>query len=50
MVYALVDTASGAATMSVLDESSWCATIEIQQRYRFRVLGPLVADVSVVKA
>ncbi|MCB1001426.1 MAG: PaaI family thioesterase [Acidimicrobiales bacterium] len=51
VVYALVDTAMGAATMSVLDESSWCATIEIQQRYLAPVFsGPLVADVSVVKA
>ena len=31
--YALVDTAMGAATMAVIAEGAFCATIEIQIRY-----------------
>lgn len=31
--YALIDTAMGAATMSVVPAGSWCATIEIHVRY-----------------
>jgi acyl-CoA thioesterase len=51
VLFALLDTAMGAATMSVLDESSWCATIEIHTRFLEPVLGGrLSADVEVVKA
>ena len=51
VVFALVDTAMGAATMSVLDESSLCATIEIHTRFLEPVFaGGLRADVRVVKA
>lgn len=50
VVFALVDTAMGAATMSVLDEASLCATIEIQLRYLAPVFGgELTAEVRVVK-
>ncbi len=51
VVFALVDTAMGAATMSVLDDSSMCATIEIQLRYLAPVFtGRVTAEVRVVKA
>lgn len=51
VLFALLDTAMGAATMSVLDEASWCATIEIHTRFLEPVLGGrLEADVEVAKA
>lgn len=51
VVFAMVDTGMGAATMSVLDGSSLCATIEIQLRYLAPVFrGAVAADVRVVKA
>ena len=33
VMFALVDTAMGGATMSVLDEGSWCATVDIHTRF-----------------
>lgn len=49
--FALVDTAMGAAAMSVLDESSMCASIEIQIRFLEPVFtGELSATVEVIKA
>lgn len=51
VIFALVDTAMGAATMSVLDESSWCATIEIHTRFLAPVFaGGLEAHVEVITA
>lgn len=51
VIFALVDTAMGAATMSVLDESSWCATIEIHTRFLAPVFaGGLDANVEVITA
>jgi len=51
VIFALVDTGMGAATMAVLDESSRCATIEIQTRFLAPVFrGQLRADVAVIKA
>jgi acyl-CoA thioesterase len=51
VIFALVDTAMGAAAMSVLDEDSWCATIEIQTRFLAPVFGGhLEAAVEVVRA
>jgi acyl-CoA thioesterase len=51
VIFALVDTAMGAATMSVLDEDSWCATIEIHTRFLAPVFGGrLEAAVEVVRA
>ena len=51
VVFAMVDTGMGAATMSVLDDASMCATIEIQLRYLAPVFrGSVAADVRVVKA
>jgi acyl-CoA thioesterase len=51
VIFALVDTAMGAATMSVLDDTSWCATIEIHTRFLAAVFGGrLRAEVTVLKA
>jgi acyl-CoA thioesterase len=51
VLYTLVDTAMGAATMSVLDAASLCATIEIHFRYLSPVFsGRVQADVRVVKS
>ncbi len=44
--YAMIDTAMGAATMSVLDESQRCATIEIHTRY----LAPCAEGVLTAQA
>jgi acyl-CoA thioesterase len=51
VLFALLDTAMGAATMSVLDSASWCATIEIHTRFLEAVTGgDLTATVEVTKA
>lgn len=51
VIFALVDTGMGAATMTVLDESSLCATIEIHTRFLAPVFrGSLRAEINVVKA
>lgn len=51
VVFALVDTGMGAATMTVLPRTSRCATIEIQTRFLAPVFGgALRAEVEVVKA
>jgi acyl-CoA thioesterase len=51
VLFALLDTAMGAATMSVVDEGSICATIEIHTRYLEPVTaGRISAEVEVVKA
>jgi acyl-CoA thioesterase len=50
VLFALVDTGMGAATMSVLGEAR-CATIEIHTRFLAPVFGgPIRADVGVLKA
>jgi uncharacterized protein (TIGR00369 family) len=33
VMFALVDTAMGGATMSVLEEGNWCATVDIHTRF-----------------
>jgi acyl-CoA thioesterase len=49
--YALIDTAMGAATMSVLDAGLMCATIEIHTRYLAPCFGgQLTATATVRKA
>jgi len=51
VLFALIDTAMGAATMGVIDEGSLCATIEINTRFLEPVFaGTLTADVQVIKA
>lgn len=51
VLFAMVDTAMGAATMSVLDPGRACASIEVHLRFlRAATSGAITADVSVVKA
>ena len=50
VVFTLVDTAMGRATMSILDEGLICATIEVSVRFLCPAIGGrLVATVSVLK-
>lgn len=50
VLFALVDTAMGKATMSVLDESFFCATIEVSLRFIRPVSnGTVVAKATVLK-
>ncbi|MBK9179109.1 MAG: PaaI family thioesterase [Acidimicrobiales bacterium] len=49
VVFALVDTAMGAAVTGLLPEGATCATIEVQVRFLRPVTGgPLVAEAEVV--
>ena len=51
VVFTLVDTAMGRATMSVLDEGRICASIEVAVRYLRPISGGrLVATASVLRA
>ena len=51
VVFTMMDTAMGAAVMSVLDEGSMCATIEIQTRFhRAATSGSLRSEASVLQA
>jgi len=51
VVFALVDTSMGGATMSVLPEGRFCASIEVHLRFLQPALGThLVADTRVVRA
>jgi acyl-CoA thioesterase len=50
VLFAMVDTAMGAATMSVLPEGRYCASVDVQLRFvRPAGGGSLVADVEVLK-
>lgn len=50
VLFTLIDTSMGAATMSVLDADHYCSTIEIQVRYLRPVLdGDLKVETQVVK-
>lgn len=50
VLFTLIDTSMGAATMSVLDADHYCSTIEIQVRYLRPVLdGDLTVETQVVK-
>ena len=50
VLFTMIDTSMGAATMSILDDGHYCSTIEIQVRY-LRAAGPgrLVVETTVVK-
>jgi acyl-CoA thioesterase len=39
VLFTLVDTAMGAATMSLLDDDHWCASIDVQLRFFRPVFG-----------
>ena len=48
--FAMVDTAMGAATMSLLSDGRFCTSVEVQLRFiRPAANGVLIADVSVLK-
>jgi len=49
--FALMDTAMGAAVMSVVDEGAFCATIEMHTRFvRAVASGSLTAEATVIHA
>jgi acyl-CoA thioesterase len=51
VMFALLDTAMGGATMSVVDEGSWCATIDIHTRFISPCFGGrLTANATVRRA
>ena len=51
VVFTLVDTAMGRATLSVLDEGSYCASIEVSVRFLRAVSeGRMTARVTVLQA
>ncbi len=51
VAFALMDTAMGAAVMSVIPDGSSCATIEIQTRFhRAAPHGSLIAEATVMTA
>jgi len=51
VLFAMVDTAMGAATMSVLPDGQWCASIDVQLRFCRPVFtGQLRALATVVQA
>ena len=50
VLFALVDTAMGKATMSVVDDGFYCASVELSLRFiRPASAGELIADATVVK-
>ncbi len=51
VLFALVDTSMGGATMSILDDGGFCASIEVHLRFLQPVNGTrLVAETHVVRA
>lgn len=51
VMFAMVDTAMGGATMSVLDEGNWCATVDIHTRFLAACFsGTLTATATVRRA
>lgn len=51
VMFALLDTAMGGATMSVVGEGNWCATVDITTRFLAPCFsGELVATATVRKA
>lgn len=50
VLFALVDTAMGKATMSVIDDNLYCASVELSLRFiRPASEGELIAEATVVK-
>lgn len=51
VMFVMLDTAMGAATMSIVGEGNWCATLDIHTRYLSPCFGGrLVATATVRKA
>jgi len=51
VMFALLDTSMGGATMSVVDEGNWCATVDITTRFLAPCFGgELIATATVRKA
>lgn len=49
VLFAMMDTAMGAAVMATLEDGAWCATIEMQTRFHSAASsGRLIAVASVV--
>ena len=49
VMFILVDTAMGAATMSVVGEGNWCATLDINTRYLSPCFGGTLTAVATVR-
>lgn len=49
VMYALLDTAMGGATMSILPEGNWCATLDIHTRYLAPCFGGKVTALATVR-
>ena len=47
--YILLDTAMGAATMSVLPDGNWCATLDIHTRYLAPCFGGRLTAIATVR-
>jgi acyl-CoA thioesterase len=47
--YALIDTAMGGATMSVLPEGNWCSTVDIHIRYLSACFGGRLTATATVR-
>lgn len=49
VMFILLDTAMGAATMSVVGEGNWCATLDINTRYLAPCFGGRLTAVATVR-
>lgn len=49
VTFALIDTAMGGATMSVLPEGNWCATLDINTRYLSPCFGGRITATATVR-
>jgi uncharacterized protein (TIGR00369 family) len=47
--YALLDTAMGGATMSVLPDGNWCSTVDIHTRYLAAIRGGRITATAEVR-
>ncbi len=49
VMFALLDTAMGGATMSVVEEGNWCATVDIATRFLAPCFGGELAATATVR-
>jgi len=49
IMFVLIDTAMGAATMSVVGEGNWCATLDIHTRYLSPCFGGRITATATVR-